>query len=220
MTNRMTALSVFAFLLGASACGPGTVDEDDCVCGRPTLEDGGTTPVTTAPMLVRVQTGKTVSASPGNGVGVFVEYAAGGQWNVSWTCDTKVTGDTCAYDINLSVARGKISKLTGILGYTLTSGNDGGFENASEDATEDATEDAPGGPVDAAPASSFDLSSSVTTNTQGVTFQTNPGTTVEISARLGGAGDGKLFFFVDDGKINDGYKGTLTDPLEFQPTSP
>jgi len=41
-----------------------------------------------------------------------------------------------------------------------------------------------------------------------------------VTASLNGTFQGKLFYFVDDGKVKDGYKGPLTDPLLFQPTAP
>ena len=53
-----------------------------------------------------------------------------------------------------------------------------------------------------------------------ITFDTEPGALVQVSATLDGAYDGSLFYFVDGNKVKDGYHGTLTDPLEFQPTSP
>ena len=43
---------------------------------------------------------------------------------------------------------------------------------------------------------------------------------LEVEASLDGIYDGSLFYFVDGDKVKDGYKGLLSDPLEFQPTSP
>ena len=53
---------------------------------------------------------------------------------------------------------------------------------------------------------------------QGVHFDTEPGELIELSAALGGEYSGQFLFFVQDGKVNGGYTGNLTDPLELQPT--
>lgn len=52
---------------------------------------------------VTVDTGETLVAQPGQGYGVFVEYAAGGEWHVFTTCDADVTGYSCAWDLIASV---------------------------------------------------------------------------------------------------------------------
>jgi hypothetical protein len=49
------------------------------------------------PMLVEVDTGKTMTAQPGDGVGVFIEYAGGGKWHIFWTCDTNQTRQSCNF---------------------------------------------------------------------------------------------------------------------------
>src|ERR1700736_6314658 len=40
------------------------------------------------PMLVDVDPNRTMTAQPGQGVGVFTEYVTGGHWRVWWTCHT------------------------------------------------------------------------------------------------------------------------------------
>jgi hypothetical protein len=50
-----------------------------------------------------------------------------------------------------------------------------------------------------------------------VLFDTTAGATIEVSVRL----DAPVsFFFVQDGQVNGGYKGALTNPLFLRPTSP
>jgi 2-amino-4-hydroxy-6-hydroxymethyldihydropteridine diphosphokinase len=68
----------------------------------------GSTGSSAQPLLVDVDTGKVMSATPGDGVGVFVEYAAGGKWHVWWTCDTNVSQQSCGMDVRISVASGQI----------------------------------------------------------------------------------------------------------------
>ncbi len=48
---------------------------------------------------VPIDAGETLQADPGEGVGVFVEYLGGGEWNVWATCDTEFSGFNCIYDV-------------------------------------------------------------------------------------------------------------------------
>jgi hypothetical protein len=52
---------------------------------------------------VDVDTGETLEGHPGQGYGVFVEYAAGGDWHLWTTCDSDVTGYACRWDLIASV---------------------------------------------------------------------------------------------------------------------
>jgi hypothetical protein len=175
-----------------SSAGSGTEDFD--------ANDG---PVA-EPMLVRVQTGKTLTAAPGGGVGVFVEYATGGHWTIWWTCDTKKTGSTCNFEINATTKDGDITSIAGTDGTTLTPPDAGDFDGAPFDA---------GSPA-------FPISGTTTNQVQGLTFDAKPGAIVEVTATLDGSNDGDIFYWVDGDKVKDGYKGQLTDPLDFQPTAP
>lgn len=53
-------------------------------------------------------------------------------------------------------------------------------------------------------------------------FDADPGATALIVGTVSGVekSDGSYFFFVQDGKVNGGYEGKLTNPLQFQPSSP
>ncbi|MBL8741068.1 MAG: hypothetical protein JNK04_08245 [Myxococcales bacterium] len=48
---------------------------------------------------VPIDAGETLQADPGEGVGVFVEYLGGGDWNVWATCDSEFSGYSCSYDV-------------------------------------------------------------------------------------------------------------------------
>src|SRR5262245_14485074 len=54
---------------------------------------------TSVPITVEVDTGRTLNAAPGEGIGVFVEYAAGGRWHIWWTCDTLQTSASCNFQL-------------------------------------------------------------------------------------------------------------------------
>lgn len=48
---------------------------------------------------VGIDSGETLDAAPGEGVGVFVEYADDGRWNIWTTCDTEFSEFSCTFDI-------------------------------------------------------------------------------------------------------------------------
>jgi hypothetical protein len=153
----------------------------------------------TQPMLVDVDPNRTMSATPGDGVGVFTQYQSGGHWNVWWTCDTNKTSLPCSFDVSVTVSAGSIAQAAGQgLG-------------ASDTLTQ-------AGPQQ------VEVKTTTTTAVAGVTFDTvvPSGTTpvITLEAALGGVSDPSYLFFVQDGNVNGGYTGMLTDPLMMEPTSP
>lgn len=152
------------------------------------------------PLVVVVETNQTLSAAGGDGVGVFVEYRAGGHWKVWDTCDTNKSGASCDFDLVISAAQQPVSNAV-----SLQSGA--------------ATTLAPGAN------GSLEATSSITTQVSGLTFDTAPGDTITVDATVSGIHSGDYFFFVErlaDGsyKVNGGFGGNLTNPLSFQPSAP
>lgn len=163
----------------------------------PPPPSGGSVPppaATPAPMLVEVDTDQTMTAEPGMGVGVFIEYGTGGKWHVWWTCDTSKTGQSCDFAVGASVATGTISDL-----------------DASE---------LPGGFVETQAPSRVAARATTRMEVHGIRFTTEPGAVLTVEASVGGVLDGAFLFFVQDGKINGGYTGKLTNPLELQGKTP
>ncbi len=146
------------------------------------------------PMLVDVDPNVTMTANPGDGVGVFTEYATGGHWHVWWTCDTNKTGQSCSFDVKISVPDNSIANVKG-----------SGLQTGDTLSTSTA-------PLEAVTTTS--------TGTAGVNFDTTPGATVTLDAAIGGIHDGSFLFFVQKGQINGGFTGTLTDPLMLEGASP
>ena len=137
-----------------------------------------------------------MNAAPGEGVGVFVEYASGGHWHVWWTCDTNVNPQgalTCDFTVRVTVTAGQI---------------------ALKDST------APSGTVHSVSAQELDASTVTGNEVHAVTFDTDPGAVVTLDAAIGGQHDGRYFFFVQNGQVNGGFTGTLTDPLMLEGTKP
>jgi hypothetical protein len=183
-------------------------------------DDGGITgdgAPSSTPMLAKIDPNGTMKQTPGQGIGVFTQYAPGGHWYVWWTCDTNLSDDTCPYTIDLSVAHGDITNATSE-GFAPTDdlsggGTDGGGTDGGGTDADGGTPQIPGSP-------SITAQTLTTTTVQGVRFDTEPGAIVTLSAALNGEYSGSFLFFVQDDRVNGGYTGPLTDPLEFQSTSP
>ena len=154
----------------------------------------GTTGGAVAPMLVEVDTDQTMNADPGQGVGVFVEYGAGGKWHVWWTCDTLRTSKPCDVDLTITSANGPIANVD-------TSALAGGFTQSPE-------------------ATRLEASVRTTTEVHGLRFDTLPGSAITIDASVSGLRDGSFLFFVQDGKVRGGFQGLVTNPLQLQGKTP
>lgn len=156
-------------------------------------------PASPAPMLVVVDTDQVMNADPGQGVGIFTEYAAGGKWHVWWTCDTAKSKQDCEVSLSATAAVGNISEV-------------------------DAAE-LQGGFVTSPTPSRVEARVRTSTEVHGITFKTNPGAVITLEATIGGLKEGpgpngSFFFFVQDGQINGGFTGRLTNPLQLQGSTP
>lgn len=150
-------------------------------------------------MLVIVDTGEVMTAVPGEGIGVFVEYAAGGKWRVAWTCDTAKSGHACDVFVSVTASVGAISSL-----------------DASE---------LQGG-VTSMPSESRATAQVTTSNeVHAISFMTDPGAVITLEAEVDGlkaepTSNQSFFFFVQNGEINGGYHGSLTNPLQLKGDKP
>jgi hypothetical protein len=145
-------------------------------------------------MLAEIDTNQTMDATPGDGVGVFIEYRAGGHWHLWWTCDTTHTKQSCDYSVSATATSGDISNVD--------------------------AEDLPGGFVTSPTPSRVDAKSTTTNEVHGIRFDTNAGAVITIDASIGGLKDGAILFFVQDGKVNGGFTGKLTNPLQLRGKTP
>jgi hypothetical protein len=152
------------------------------------------------PILVPIDTNTSgapqMTAAPGQGVGVFSEYDGAGSWHVWWTCDSLVdsTNPPCPFDVKIDVQTG-----------TITQPVTQGFQTA-DTFTSSGTQ--------------LEAVTTTSTGTDGVTFQTAPGAAITLSATVGGQYDGRFIFFVEGGKLDDGFTGTVTDPIILQGATP
>lgn len=188
--------------LGHDTAEPGTPSNPGTGSGT---TSGGTVtpPASTSPMLVVVDTDQVMNADPGQGVGIFTEYSAGGKWHVWWTCDTARSQQSCDVSVVATATTGTIEGVN--------------------------AEELQGGFVTTPNPSRVEARATTTNQVHGITFSTKPGAVITLEATIGGlkegpsvgtSGPGSFFFFVQDGKINGGYKGALTNPLQLQGNKP
>lgn len=173
-----------------AATGTGTV-------GSPTTPPSS--PTSPSPMLVSLDTDQVMNADPGQGVGIFTEYAAGGKWHIWWTCDTAVSQQQCDVVLAATAATGTIDALN--------------------------SDQLQGGTVATPDPSRVEARVTTTNQVHGITFTTTPGAVITLEATVGGLTEGpgpnrSFFFFVQNGKINGGYTGRLTNPLQLQGNKP
>ncbi len=145
------------------------------------------------PMTALIDTNQTMNVAPGQGVGVFVEYDTGGNWNVWWTCDTSIdpANPSCAFDVKITAQSGVITNLA-------------------------TSKLEPGDSVTQPTGASLEATTTTSTGSDGVTFTTAPGERILLDASISGQHDGNFVFFVQGGQINDGHHGAVTDPIYMQ----
>jgi hypothetical protein len=153
------------------------------------------------PLVAVISADKTMTANPGDGVGVFIEYKRGGSWHVWWTCDTNKSQQSCSFDVKISPTSGSIANLQG--DHLLP--------------TDQAKLGADG---------SIEATSNTAANSVGVTFDTAPGARILLDASIAGvpkSGD-YIFFVAQNAKgeetVNGDFMGTLTNPIYLEPNAP
>jgi hypothetical protein len=198
---RFCVLGVLAssWALGGCALDDGSASSGGSYAGGAgSSSSGGSSSGSGQTMLVDVDPNQTMSVNAGDGVGVFTEYQSGGHWHVYWTCDTNKTSLPCSFDVTVSVSTGTFANMAGQ-----------GAVNAD---------------TIARTSTQIEATTTTTTEIDGLTFDTvvPAGTTpiITLDAKMDGAEDPTFLFFVQNGKINGNYGGTLTDPLMLEPSTP
>jgi hypothetical protein len=183
-----TLTAATAIALGATGCvftGSASIDDDIYVEPDPI-------PVTSV-SEVTIDPGATMTADPGNGVGVFVQYDPGGYWTVFTTCDTAFSGTSCDFDILISADRSVF--IDNVEGFDL-------------DATDSLTLGTDG---------SINLLTGTTYGMNGVLFDTDPGAVIRLDVLLDGIAQPEFVFVVSDGRL---LSGVPTNPVDFFPATP
>lgn len=62
---------------------------------------------------VWIEPDEALAAEAGEGAGVFLEYESGGRWHAWVTCDTRITGRSCKFDVFAQVINGNVGNIVG-----------------------------------------------------------------------------------------------------------
>jgi hypothetical protein len=138
-----------------------------------------------------IDTGAQIAVDPGLGAGLFIEYASGGHYHVRTSCDTASGGTTCHWDVIVTPEAGKA--ISNVVPENL-SGSDSVY---------------PSGPT------SFELTAQTSTELDGFTFDTDPGTAITVDSVLDGACAPSFFYWVGDGAL---HSGSPSNPLTLVPS--
>jgi hypothetical protein len=145
------------------------------------------------PQQVSIDTGSAVDATPGEGVGLFVEYGEGGVWRLWASCDTAYSGVSCEFDIIVTVDDD--SELLSVSAEELEDGDEAGTFDA---------------------ASGF-FRTTTSSDVDAVRFETTPGAVLRVDTYLDGEPQPRFVYWVGDEVV---HQGAPTNPVDFVPTSP
>jgi hypothetical protein len=143
------------------------------------------------PTQATIDTDQQLDIDAGQGAGVFIEYATGGHYHVRVACDTALTGLSCSWQVTVTPPAGKA--ITNLTGEGLE-GNDS---------------------VASLPPNSVQLNALTTTELDGFTFDTDPGTAVSVEADLDGTCATPYFFWFGNGAL---HQGSPSDPITLTPS--
>lgn len=197
-TVKLRSLGLWSFLLATAPLSLGgciiVADDDyDHHDGWYDDVDDPPPPIVDTPAIVALDTDALIHSEPGDGVGIFVEYAAGGTWTIWTTCDTDTSGAACRFDVYASVDTS--SELFDLWGSDLE--------------LDDAT-----WLVDAGVAR---LEAETDWDVDAMTFSTTPGAIVRIEAYLDGGDADRFIYWFGNGVL---HRGAPTNPIDFEPTVP
>jgi len=192
------AIAALAAAIGLSSAMTGCIivsDHDRDHGSTPPPVDTNDPPPLDTPMQVAIDADQIIEATPGEGVGIFVEYASGGHWRVWTTCDTKVSGLGCGFDVFATALDGDV--ISNVKGEGLE-----GADLVEED------KNYPG---------SFHLYAETSSEVDTMTFDASPGSVVELEVYLDGVSQPRFVYWSGGGVL---HSGAPTNPVDFKPQSP
>jgi hypothetical protein len=164
-------------------------DRGDYSSGPPIMQPSAN------PQQVAIDTGTTVVATAGGGVGVFVEYTAGGHWKITTACDTNTSGVSCGFDVFV----------VGVDPTKTTLSNPQG-ENLADLDTVAIQSDG-----------SLHLSTTTGMGLGGLSFDATAGGAVELEMYLDGVIQPDFIYWIGGAVL---HTGAPTDPVDFAPSAP
>jgi hypothetical protein len=187
VSRNWIKFSALVLCLPLAACSYG--DGDDAPLRRGTDPDP-LVPVRGASAVIDTDSGLEVT--PGEGVGLFVEYESGGRWRLFMTCDTDISGFGCEWDIVVAPTEGVIEAITAdrleFEDFLDFWGSDGAR-----------------------------LVTLTAYDVDGALFDAPPGAGLVVDALLDDAFAHRYIYWVGDGAVHGGAPGS---PLELSPSEP
>jgi hypothetical protein len=182
-------------IVSVSGCVIVRDDDGRGIRPAPPAAPDDTAPASTGKIrLVDIDAGATLSATPGDGVGVFVEYESGGHWTIWTSSDIGIGGAARSFDI-LATAIDDTSVLSNLAGVDL------GAEDQVLLTAENQVQ----------------LLTETELGTDGVTFDTTPGAIIELDVLVDGASDPRIIYWVGGGVL---HAGAPSNPIDFWPSAP
>lgn len=126
----------------------------------------------------------------GEGVGLFVEYQAGGRWRFFTTCDTALSDFECYFDVVISSV--EPGSFLGLIPEEIES--DDTLELIGQD--------------------TLRFRGWTSTDTDGFSVDTEPGGTLQIDLLLDGECGNRYLYWMGDGAI---HAGAPSNPFELKP---
>ncbi|WP_437985649.1 hypothetical protein [Sorangium sp. So ce117] len=203
---KRRSVGIWSFLLVAAPLGLGgcvLADDEDARRDEPPVhngdEDEGDSRVPPPrapagdPRLVAIDTGAVLSSPPGEGIGIFLEYAPGGTWKLWTTCDTNTSKVICSFDLYVSVDTS--SQLFDIAGIELE--------------TKDSTRLVSDGVAH--------LHAETGSDIDAMEFTTTQGAIIRLEAYVDGVLQPRFVYWFGNGVL---HQGAPSNPLDFKPTAP
>lgn len=181
-SRSLAALATLPLLV---ACGYGDHMHHDRYYG-----DSGSPPPSTTIEQATIDTDETLEVDPGAGAGAFIEYASGGTYRISTSCDA-AQGD-CYWDIVVTPLDRATVKSAAPLDLESDDSLSFGAGNQLR--------------LVAYTGHDFD----------GFTFETEPGAAIELDALLDDGAANRFLFWVGDGAL---HSGAPSNPIDLVPSA-
>jgi hypothetical protein len=185
---RVMQTRLFASLVVTVACSLTACWDDGGAGGGPPADQcAGVT-------AYEIDTGASLSYTPGVDAGYYLSYPGSGAWHFEWTCDTKLSADGCNFTGSVLVP-------------TLTSGPSCYMCEADDMVS---SQPAAGGQTE------IDFNTETSTGIDGIDFATTPGVSININLQINGLYQNDLIYLPSGGTSAN----AVCNPVDLTPSTP
>lgn len=194
---KRSSLGVWPRVLGLAACFGVASAVTGCIIvdhDHPDPNPNTQPPPVVEPMTVKIDSDIPLKATPGDGVGVFVEYYSGGTYRVWTTCDTNFSNVVCPIDVYMSVDTQ--STISAVVEDNLE-GNDHVVVDTAN--------------------GTADLHVDTASDIDAMEIHTTPGAILRLEALVDGVAQPRFVYWTSDNIV---HSGAPTSPVDFSPSVP